>query len=529
MYLDSRDPVMAVSSAGFDLLALDPSLQWIIAENALADWCPDNAGSHRRCLGMLSNRNRTSSFRFAIGHDPTSNTLLIAFHLSFKPRPSTSAKPKHVFVIIPTERSGVEDSGDILNSAVINTDDVDEATLEQLRQAGLVGSVARGPQRISKIQLRLESPGYAIMPQATIGKAIEGTPLELLQNLRSLCEAKCLDAYVGFDVQTHGRIERVQQILQQGTPSMPTINIESMYNGLGAMNVWHQYGLRDDHKTRTHQPPAMGREHSPPPPPYPDTAPGPGVPPSSPQFPQPMPASQATEVLSTPEWLPSIPAILVPCSETDSPDLRPSSCETSYPRDTSVASDTPMPEPLSRKRRATSDPPSDGHLSERSYSSGTISAETPGLMCDFARWLDWAWSWLPEAHERLRDQMLALGRAARAGDVAAFEDIRADCSSRLMFLVADDKDAADRALTREHVTDAETPASRGRDFQAEVRMVVRYTNGINGEADRLLDTALFQLARTARCGGQERAFELRKAMFVARACVMLQDMAKSKR
>lgn len=180
-----------------------------------------------------------------------------------------------------------------------------------------------------------------------------------------------------------------------------------------------------------------------------------------------------------------------------------------------------MPESLSRKRRASSDSSLDERLSERTYSPCPVGAETPRLICDMASWLDWAWSWLPRAHEHLRDQLLALGRAARAGNASAFEDVRADSSSRLMFLVADGKDVEDRALISEC-----TNASPGRDFQAEVRMVVRYVNGIHREADRLLETPLFRLAMTARRRGQERAFELRKAMFVAKACVMLQDITE---
>lgn len=281
----------------------------------------------RQYLGTLSNRNRTSRFRIAIGHDPASNKLLIAFHLSFKLRSSTSAKPKHIFFIIPTDQLDVDRTRGAWNSAVIDTNGVSEATLEQLRRAGIVESMSGDPPRILRIQLRLKFPGYAIMPRATVGKAIEGTPLELLQNLQSLCEANCIDAYMRFNVQTQIGLERMQQIRQQDVPSMPIINVESMYNGLGAINVWHQYGISDNSETRTHQPPAMEDEHTslaPPPPPYPGAPLDAGLL-TSPQPPTPVPTSHATEVMSTPELGPLDPVVLVPCSEADSSGSRPSS------------------------------------------------------------------------------------------------------------------------------------------------------------------------------------------------------------
>ncbi|KAF2139195.1 uncharacterized protein K452DRAFT_290292 [Aplosporella prunicola CBS 121167] len=512
------------------LQPVDAALNWLVIERVLAEW-NDPATSDRRYLGTLSSVNGAANFTLAIGYGATTRQLFISLHLPIKLRASTSSKLKHMYYVVPVEALGSKGSQPALFVDVSRTEDVPEQTLPELRKAGLVEN---GSKRIIRIGFRLKERGYVIMPQGSLSRPPQGTPLRLLQNLRSLSEqAAAFDLYLKYNDYDYVELCRVCENVSKIHLTTPALDVKSLFKGLGAVNVWEQYAMpsetRDKYPTKLH---FADRETSPPP--------------------------QYDRVTPSPS-----PLVLVPASSLGSSPKQPSVDRPQH--GLSVIPETPeayMPASAqaSRKRKATSplsggfkahdhdDQLEDAHSSQQdlygmsSAPSVGITAgqaspcETPSqrllqqhenaqpdtvtqndvdpaLFADMVQWLEWAWSALPSAHLHLQAELLALGAAVCNVNAEAFADQRAVCMAKLLFLVTD----ANRVT-------GETEDEHPPDFELEVRDVVRWMNQIYRAADIVIARDLMQLAEVAQGAAandeqRRKAFRTQKAVCVARVCM----------
>lgn len=126
-----------------------------------------------------------------------------------------------------------------------------------------------------------------------------------------------------------------------------------------------------------------------------------------------------------------------------------------------------------------------------SFATSEVKGMAPEtLFAEIIHWLHAALKVDPNAHRSLLTELLTLGAAARKGDVAAFDQMRAICSARL---------ALQAAGAGKHVDTARlSPLDTMEAFERELIDLVKWMNSIDRYADVILQESLVSLAQKAK-------------------------------
>ncbi|KAK8151196.1 hypothetical protein BC567DRAFT_268351 [Phyllosticta citribraziliensis] len=426
--------------AVLDHVVLDHPLSWNVTERVVAEWTDDDL-NRRRQLGTLNTKTNSQSgpnLTLAVGH--RHDSLLILLHMAIKLRPSTGSKPKHMFFVLPT--------GSLLRPPVCQVLDPSQvpetilcAAVKQAKSEAVESGAPSNPKRVIKMRVQLKDPGYVIMPHTTIERQIQGSPRRLLEDLRSLSDSLSFDIYLRFNTFAEVGLRHAARMVQDGPVTTPTVHIHRMFNGVGATAAWDQYLLPPSYKAN---PPVDSCKHV---------------------------------------------QVLVPRSSEASPSR---DFFLANAHDDGVIKETPPPPPplppppqaipptppRIGKRKATSPPPASDDL-----------VDGFGSFCNLlCLWLEWAWTILPDAHEVIRDDLIALGRAICAADQTIVDGLRAQCTKCIIFT------ATDRSLVAGG-SKSQQPRQQQRDLETEFQDLVQWINHADRFADMVLSPKLFALAK----------------------------------
>ncbi|KAK8176194.1 hypothetical protein BKA81DRAFT_24095 [Phyllosticta paracitricarpa] len=437
----------------FDQVALNHPLAWKVTESVVAEWT--DADSDRRSqLGTIDTKNCRTGPNLVLAVGCRDNTLLIIIHIAVKLRPSTGSKPKPMFLVLPVESLLHPPSCEVLGS-----NKVSENTLTALGKWDGESGTKSNPKRIIKSHFQLKDSGYVIMPQATIQRQVQGSPRSLLEDFRSLSNSLSLDIYMRFNTFAEVGLRQASQIISNGQAATPTIHVHRMFNQIGAINIWDQYLLPPQYKEKS---PVDEPRHRP-----------------QVLVPRSVQASPSHKICpaNTDEGPFAIKETPPPLPQKSPSSLQPRQCTATSPtsRPPSLLPPQPPKSPQPRKRRAMSPPPADDDDLESFCSLMFL-------------WLPWAWTILPDAHEVIRDDLIAMGRAICAADRATVAKLRAQCTKRIIFT------AIDRSSPRPRQAAAPTMAELEKEFVD----LVQWINHAACFADIVLEPKLRAMAEAVR-------------------------------
>ncbi|KAF2136383.1 uncharacterized protein K452DRAFT_138061 [Aplosporella prunicola CBS 121167] len=477
--------------------------EWVTTEPVMAVW-EDNAAGHDRYLGSLSGRQSGVNFTMRIGFDPANNgKLLIAFHLPIKFRPSSSTKPKDIYLVLPAEFSQLS----------VEVTPVKSLSDSELTKAGLVQSAINGPQNVLRGQWKMKQLGYTVMPQGKLKADVRGTPLQLLKDLQALSSVNTFEIILNFSTHAQVQLIRIAEKMSSCTLATPELDLRSMYGRPGTLNAWDQFGIEPVDQAKSGLNPLVPERE--------------GVS---------LPAYDHLE--SRP------PEILVPYSGSEKESPMPQGLFDEQ----CIAPETPPENNRKRKRgwnteesaAATSTAPAHLGGPERTHENETrqpipipstapqahdhlhLSQRTDTTETDlFARMVQWllaAWEILPTAHTCLRADLLALGAAARSSDSTRFAVLRSQATTRLVMFVAKENVAASHSSQEPPAPCSPAPC----DFSADTEHVVSWINGVYDAADIVLQRDLVVLAEAALddAATASNAFMKQKAICIVRASLL---------
>lgn len=439
--MSCRDGALRLDADTGDVL-LSPDapsgFEWIVGGHQVgAQWEEKEQGKHRHLGGPLPVHANDSSLRLWLAVDQDKNDMVVVLTLSVKSRSKSKARPRTFFLVVPAEDLRITSA--INRFQPLPLDAVPEALFERPADA-----VSANATRILHASFNLghkRSSGVVMSTRPYSGQ-LRGTPLALLDGLKSLSEARRFDVYLKFSSYAQVGFQRMYtQITTQNIAFFtPEFDLTNMYRGgwHGGFDLWEAQGWHDeceDVSMRKRKASCLSpREQSPAPPAYAGNA-----------SPAPAYADKA-----------ALPLVHVPCTprpehqkanHTPLPDASPRSIPTpgSIVHDSIYLSRSPSgvpatpysPHPLFST--ASTEKPS--LISEPPTSTLSPPINLTSLLQRYDRemgiWFLTAWTLIPNIHITLLPELLAIATAVAKSSNHLYRDARIACAKRFASCVAD--------------------------------------------------------------------------------------------
>ncbi|KAF2135663.1 uncharacterized protein K452DRAFT_166326, partial [Aplosporella prunicola CBS 121167] len=208
-------------------------LETMLTAPALVAW-QDEAMGQRRHLGCLTVNGvpRRVNFTLEVRFDVAKNsTLLLAFHMPVKLRPSRRESPKHMYLVIPSEQLRL--SWAATNSS---SDSIHSETRPCLEP----------DTPVIHIRLDLARPPAVAMPalRRKLQRPIVGAPSGLLSCLHSLTQTMQLDVYLSDadDQRTQACLAALAARMRLTPLATPALDLDATYSaGAGGIDLWNDY------------------------------------------------------------------------------------------------------------------------------------------------------------------------------------------------------------------------------------------------------------------------------------------------
>jgi hypothetical protein len=408
------------ADTGDVLLSSGARLGWIVGGHQVgAQW---EEKETRHLGGPSPIHGNDSSLRLWFALDRDKNEMLVILTMSIKSRPKSKARPRSFFLVVPAEDLRISSAMHDFQPISLNL--VPEALFE--RPADAVSASATRVLHVSFALGHRRTCGVVMNSRSYLGR-MRGTPLALLDGLKSLSEARQFDLYLKFSSYAQVGLQRLSQDLERDIAFFtPLLNLSNMYGSgwSGAFDLWDTQGW---HKAQ--DAPSRKRKACSPP-----------------------LAEEQTEALPAYKLPPAPPAYTAPTSATQVPRTprakqpRPYLCHVTTPD--IIVCDSIAPEVLNTPH---SPYPVifSGPLSEKSAASATNSlvptlhpeVDHSSLIKLYDRemgmWLLTAWNLVPNVHFALIHELLAVSAAVGSKDKSGYRAARMMCAKKLASLVAD--------------------------------------------------------------------------------------------
>ncbi|KAG9514150.1 hypothetical protein KCU93_g9865, partial [Aureobasidium melanogenum] len=423
------DTLRLDADAGDVLLSPHAGYEWIVGGHQVgARWEEKELGKERHLGGPLPVHGNDGSLRlwFAVNHDK--NETLVILTMSVKTRSKSKARPRSFFLVVPAKDLRV--SSAMHDFQPIPLDSVPETLFERPAD-----TISANTTRILHISFTLghKLTCGVVMNTRPYTSKLRGTPLALLDGLKSLSEARQFDLYLKFSSYAQVGLQRFSTYMKQNVAFFtPHINLQNMYGSGwdGAFDLWEVQGWHNAQEVPSRKrkacspvpeeqikaPPAY--DHRSAPPVYADSqaphTPNTKLIPSDPPL-------QSSNCKSPPHV--TTPGSVV-CDS-----VAPGIPSTPYTPYTVIISDT---------------------TSEKSFFAPTTHSPFPTLYPvvdpsslpqlfdrEMGIWLLTAWNLIPKTHFTLIHELLAVAAAVNKRDVCGYRTARIMCAKRLANCVAD--------------------------------------------------------------------------------------------
>ncbi|KAG9565816.1 hypothetical protein KCU71_g11767, partial [Aureobasidium melanogenum] len=428
--MSCSDDVLKLDADSGDVLLLPHAgYEWIVGGHQVgARWEEKELGETRHLGGPLPVHGNDSLLRFwfAVNHDK--NETLVVLTMSVKTRSKSRARPRSFFLVVPAEDLRVSSAMHDFQS--IPLDSVPETLFERPAD-----TVSANTTRILHISFTLghKRTCGVVMNTRPYTSKLRGTPLALLDGLKSLSQARQFDLYLKFSSYAQVGLQRFSRDMKQNVAFFtPHINMENMYGSGwdGAFDLWEAQGWHNAHEAPSRKrkacspfpeeqikaPPAY--DHRSAPPVYADS--------QVPHTPNAKPIQSGPSLrLSNRKPPPHVTTPVSVVCDSVAPGI-PSTPYTPY---TVIISDT---------------------TSEKSFSASTTHSPLPTLYPavdpsslpqlfdrEMGIWLLTAWNFVPNLHFTLIHDLLAVAVAVNKQDVSGYRAARIMCAKKLATCVAD--------------------------------------------------------------------------------------------
>jgi hypothetical protein len=509
----NEDALKLDADTGDVLLSPQAPLEWIVGGHQVgALWEEKEFGTTRHLGGPLPVHGNDSSLRLWFALDRDKNEMLVILTMSVKSRSKSKAHPRSFFLVVPAEDLRI--SSAMHDFQPISLSLMPEALFE--RPADIVSANATRILHVSFALSHKRASGVVMNSRPYTGK-MRGTPLALLDSLKSLSEARQFDLYLKFSSYAQVGLQRLFRVMERKTAFFtPRLDLTSMYGSgwNGAFDMWEAQGwhraediasrkrkacspLLEEDEEQTEALPAYNNRSSPP-------------------------------AYADPSLLPQIPC--TPHTKQDRPYT--SFCNATSPGSIvcdSVATGLPntpySPYPVIFS----------GAASKESTASATYSAlptlyptVNPSFLIqlydrEMGMWLLTAWNLVPNIHFTLLHELLAVATAVNNNDTSGYRTARIVCAKKLASCVADQMQQ-----TESSTVDEETRLKKSRvDILAsEPDICISWLFLLRSEGDVGFMDLLGKLEVSKRVAlsssGDDDAF--RNAM-VIRAAIVLQALS----
>ncbi|CAD0093625.1 unnamed protein product [Aureobasidium mustum] len=424
------DSLKLDADAGDVLLSPHAGYEWTVGGHQVgARWEEKELGKERHLGGPLPVHGNDSSLRlwFAINHDK--NEQLVILTTSVKMRSKSKARPRSFFLVVPAEDLRI--SSAMNDFQPIPLDSVPEALFERPADP-----VSANTTRILHVSFALghKRTCGVVMNTRPYTSELRGTPLALLDGLKSLSEARQFDLYLKFSSYAQVGLQRLFRSMQQNVAFFtPHVNLRNMYGSGwdGAFDLWEAQGWHNGQEVPSRKrkacsplpeeeqikaPPAY--DHRSAPPVYADFQ-VPRTPNAKPTQPDPFPQSGACN---------SSCHVITPGSVVCN-SIASGIPSTPYSPYKVVISDTTPEKPISAPTT---------HLPLPTLYPAIDPSSLPQLFDrEMGMWLLTAWNLVPNIHFTLIHELLAVAAAVNKQDVSGYRAARMVCAKKLASCVAD--------------------------------------------------------------------------------------------
>ncbi|THX02572.1 hypothetical protein D6D13_08190 [Aureobasidium pullulans] len=249
------------TDTGHVLLSPDSRFEWIVGGHQVgAQWEEKELGTRRHLGGPSPVHNNDSSLRLWFAVDQDKNEMLVVLTMSVKSRSKSKARPRSFFLLVPAEDLCI--SSAIHDFQPIPLDSVPEPLFE--RPADVVSAKATRILHLS-FSLGHKRRSGVVMTTRPYSGNMRGTPLALLDGLKSLSEANQFDVYMKYSSYAQVGLQRIrEQIASQRVAFFtPSFDLTDMYRGgwHGDFDLWEAQGW---HKIVSNVPSRKRKASSPP-------------------------------------------------------------------------------------------------------------------------------------------------------------------------------------------------------------------------------------------------------------------------
>lgn len=428
--MSCNDDVLKLDAdAGDVLLSSDAGFEWIVGGHQVgARWEEKELGTERHLGGPLPIHGNDSSLRFWFAINQDKNEMLVILTMSVKMRSKSKARPRSFFLVVPAEDLRI--SSAMHDFSPTSLDSVPKALFERPADA-----VSAKTTRILHISLALghKRTCGVIMNTRPYTSKSRGTPLALLDGLKSLSEARQFDLYLKFSSYAQVGLQRFSTYMKQNIAFFtPHINLKNLYGSgwNGAFDLWEAQGWHNAQEILSRKRKAcspLAEEQIKAPPRYDDRSAPPAY--ANPQVPH---TPNAKPTRSDPSLRSSVrnspPHVTTPVSVVcDS--VAPGIPSTPYTPYTFLISDT-----ASEKSLLT---PTTHSLLPSLYPAIDPSSLPQLFDREMGMWLLTAWNSVPSIHFTLIHELLAVAAAANKQDITGYRAARMVCAKKLAICVAD--------------------------------------------------------------------------------------------
>lgn len=208
-------------------------LEWIVGGHQVgAQWEDKDLETTRHLGGPSPVHGNDSSLRLWLALDQDNKEMLVALTMSVKSRSRSKARPRSFFLVVPAEDLSI--SSAMHDFHPMSPDSVPEALFERPAD-----SVSANATRILHVSVALghkRTCGVVMNSRPYSGK-MRGTPLALLDGLKSLSEARQFDLYLKFSSYAQVGFQRLSRVLERNIAFFtPGVNLKK--------HVWEWMGWR---------------------------------------------------------------------------------------------------------------------------------------------------------------------------------------------------------------------------------------------------------------------------------------------
>ncbi|KAH0286521.1 hypothetical protein M436DRAFT_83741 [Aureobasidium namibiae CBS 147.97] len=414
------DSLQLEADTGDVLLGPGARLEWIVGGHQVgAQWKDKELEIMHHLGGPSPIHGNDGSLRLWFALDQDENELLVVLTMSVKSRSKSKARPRSFFLVVPAEDLCMTSA--MHDFHPMSPELVPEALFE--RPADTVSANATRILHVSFALGHKRTCGVVMNSRPYSGK-MRGTPLALLDGLKSLSEAREFDLYLKFSSYAQVGLQRLSRVMDRNVAFFtPKFDLRGMYGSGwdGAFDVWEAQGWHHAQSVLSRKrkacSPLLSEEQTEAlpvynhPPAYTNSS-------SLPRIPHTRPAKQPG-----PELCHATSPSSIVCE-----NIAPGISATPY---------SPYPVVFSGPASQKSPNPITYSPLPTLYPAGNASTLTQIYDSEMGIWLLTAWNLVPNIHFLLIRELLTVSAAANNKDELGYRAARVVCAKKLAGVVAD--------------------------------------------------------------------------------------------